>query len=94
MRRLAPTLCFLLLALAAPASAEVRTETFRHGPIEARGYEVKQENVTLADGPRGFSSQHLSGGRTYAKRLSAPGTYKLFCGLHPVSMTQTVRVRR
>lgn len=51
-------------------------------------------NVTLADGPRGFSSAHLSDGRTYAKRLTALGTYKLFCGLHPVSMTQTVRVRR
>lgn len=51
-------------------------------------------NVTLADGPRGFSSEHLSGGRTYTKRLTVPGKYKLFCGLHPVSMTQTVRVRR
>lgn len=51
-------------------------------------------NVTLADGPRGFSSAHLSDGRTYAKRLRVPGKYKLFCGLHPVSMTQTVRVRR
>ena len=51
-------------------------------------------NVTLADGPRGFSSEHLSDGRTYSKRLTAPGTYKLFCGLHPVSMTQTVRVKR
>jgi len=50
-------------------------------------------NITLADGPRGFSSDHLSDGRTYAKRLTVPGTYKLFCGLHPVSMTQTVKVR-
>lgn len=51
-------------------------------------------NITLADGPRGFSSDHLSDGRTYKKRLGTPGKYKLFCGLHPVSMTQTVRVRR
>ena len=125
--RLLPLICFGLLALTAvPASAVIRTETFRTGPIEVGGYEVKQRNadlsipepnvggfithmevdvvdedgtpvplhnVTLADGPRGFSSEHLSDGRTCRKRLTVPGRYKLFCGLHPVSMTQTVRVR-
>lgn len=49
-------------------------------------------NVTLASGPRGFASNHLNGGRTYAARFSVPGTYKLFCALHPVSMTETVTV--
>lgn len=51
-------------------------------------------NVTLADGPRGFASPHLSEQRTYAKRFTVPGTYRLFCGLHPVAMTETVTVRR
>jgi plastocyanin len=51
-------------------------------------------NVTLANGPRGFSSPNLSDGRTYSRRLSVPGTYQLFCGLHPVDMTATIRVRR
>jgi plastocyanin len=51
-------------------------------------------NVTLANGPRGFSSPNLSDGRTYSKRLSVPGTYQLFCGLHPVDMTATVKVTR
>ena len=51
-------------------------------------------NVTLANGPRGFSSPNLSKGRTYSKRLSVPGTYQLFCGLHPVDMTATVKVKR
>ena len=50
-------------------------------------------NITIADGPRGFSSPHLSDDRTYSKRLRKKGTYKLFCGLHPVSMTQTVKVK-
>jgi plastocyanin len=50
-------------------------------------------NVTLASGPRGFSSPNLSLGRTYEKRLTKRGTYKLFCGLHPVSMTQRIVVR-
>ena len=51
-------------------------------------------NVTLANGPRGFSSPNLNDGRTYSKKLSVPGTYKLFCGLHPVDMTATVKVTR
>jgi Stress up-regulated Nod 19 len=51
-------------------------------------------NVTLANGPRGFSSPNLSQERTYSRRLSVPGTYRLFCGLHPVDMTATVKVTR
>jgi hypothetical protein len=51
-------------------------------------------NVTLANGPRGFSSPNLSDGRTYSKRLAVAGTYRLFCGLHPVDMTATVKVTR
>ena len=51
-------------------------------------------NITLANGPRGFSSPNLNGGRTYSKKLSVPGTYQLFCGLHPVDMTATVKVTR
>ena len=51
-------------------------------------------NVTLANGPRGFSSPNLSRGRTYRKKLRVPGTYQLFCGLHPVDMTATVKVVR
>ena len=50
-------------------------------------------NVTVADGPRGFSSAHLDQGRVYKAKLRAPGTYKLFCALHPVQMTETIKVR-
>ena len=49
-------------------------------------------NVTVANGPRGFASDNLDANRSYSKRLAKPGTYKLFCALHPVSMTQTVKV--
>ena len=49
-------------------------------------------NVTVANGPRGFASLNLDENRDYAKRLKTPGMYKLFCALHPVSMTQTVKV--
>jgi plastocyanin len=51
-------------------------------------------NITVANGPRGFASVNLDAGRTYAKKLRTPGTYRLFCALHPVDMTQTVKVTR
>jgi hypothetical protein len=51
-------------------------------------------NVTLANGPRGFSSQNLSRDREFSYRFRKPGTYRLYCGLHPVRMTSTVTVKR
>jgi plastocyanin len=50
-------------------------------------------NVTLANGPRGFSSPNLSAGRGFQFRFKKPGTYRIFCALHPVEMTETVTVR-
>jgi plastocyanin len=50
-------------------------------------------NVTLANGPRGFSSPNLSREREFSYRFHKPGTYRLYCGLHPVRMTATVTVR-
>ena len=49
-------------------------------------------NITVANGPRGFSSVNLDRNRRYRQKLTTPGTYKLFCALHPVAMTQTVKV--
>lgn len=51
-------------------------------------------NVTVADGPRGFASPNANNGDTYSKKFTKPGTYKLFCALHPVDMTATVKVRK
>jgi plastocyanin len=50
-------------------------------------------NVTLANGPRGFSSGNLNDGRKFSMKFKVPGTYRLMCTLHPVGMTQTVTVR-
>lgn len=50
-------------------------------------------NVTLANGPQGFSSLNLNDGRTFSRRFTKPGTYRYFCGLHPVDMTGTITVR-
>ncbi len=50
-------------------------------------------NITVADGPRGFGSKNLDDGRTFSQTFSVPGTYRIFCALHPVQMTETVIVR-
>jgi plastocyanin len=49
-------------------------------------------DATLATGPRGFSSPPLRGG-VYSHRFNLPGTYKVYCSLHPVDMQQVVTVR-
>ncbi len=60
--------------------------------LKWRFFGEELHNLTVASGPRGFSSVNLNGGRRFRQKLRAPGTYKLFCGLHPVTMTQTVKV--
>jgi plastocyanin len=49
-------------------------------------------NVTVANGPRGFSSPNLDHGRTFREKLTVPGTYRLFCTLHPMQMSMEVKV--
>jgi plastocyanin len=51
-------------------------------------------SVTVANGPRGFSSRYL--GRadgTYSYTPTVKGTYKLTCLIHPTQMGQTLVVR-
>ncbi|ADB49542.1 cupredoxin domain-containing protein [Conexibacter woesei] len=49
-------------------------------------------NVTLASGPLGFGSKNLDRG-TFTQRFTRTGTYRIFCGLHPVAMTESIVVR-
>ena len=51
-----------------------------------------RHDVTLANGPVGFSSPSISSG-SFSRRFTVPGTYRLFCSLHPTRMTQVVVVR-
>lgn len=51
-------------------------------------------NITVANGPEGFASQPLNAGRRYRWRFGKAGTYRLFCSLHPIAMSQRVVVRR
>jgi plastocyanin len=49
-------------------------------------------DATLVTGPRGFSSPPMHGG-VYSHRFTLPGTYRVYCSLHPVEMQQVVTVR-
>lgn len=54
---------------------------------------VGLHSVTVANGPRGWSSPWLANDATFTYRPTVRGTYRLFCSLHPVAMTQELRVR-
>jgi hypothetical protein len=63
-------------------------------PITWRFAGSKPHTVTVANGPRGFSSPYA--GRTsgdFTFTPSVPGTYRLTCLVHPTAMGQTVEVR-
>ena len=64
--------------------------TWRFGTSTA---DTRLHNITLANGPEGFSSPNLDTGRSFTKTFTRPGTYQYFCGLHPVQMTATITVR-
>lgn len=51
-------------------------------------------DVTVATGPRGFSSPNLDGGRVFRQKLRVPGTYRLYCTHHPTQMVQEIKVTR
>ena len=50
-----------------------------------------EHDITLASGPVGFASPSIRRGR-FSFRFTRPGTYRLFCSLHPALMTQVVIV--
>ena len=55
--------------------------------------DTTSHDVTLANGPMGFSSPFSRIGRTYTQKFTRPGRYNLFCSLHPVVMHEVVNVR-
>jgi plastocyanin len=59
---------------------------------EFRGNEL--HNLTLANGPIGIASDNLDQARRFNYRFTRPGTYRFFCSLHPVQMSQRVVVKR
>jgi plastocyanin len=59
------------------------TWTFRGGVLHT---------VSVANGPRGFSSPWIGDGK-YSYTPRKRGRYRLFCALHPAAMTQELRVK-
>jgi plastocyanin len=87
------------LALGAPTQVRVGDIFFRPGKITInRGAKVTWKwvgylphNVTVRSGPLKFHSPNLVRG-SFSHVFSKPGTYSLFCTLHP-TMKETVIVR-
>ena len=73
----------------APANLSIRTGA----SVTWRFDDALAHNVSLASGPRGIYSPNYHEGATYTHQFTVPGTYKLFCYLHPLTMNQVVTVR-
>jgi plastocyanin len=65
----------------------------RGATVSWRWEDAARHNVLLASGPRNVSSSTRGRGAAYVRTFDTPGTYKLFCYLHPVTMQQVVTVR-
>jgi plastocyanin len=63
------------------------------GRITWRFPDTVAHDVTVANGPLGFSAPFSRLGRTYTQEFTRPGKYRLFCSLHPVVMHEVVDVR-
>ena len=81
---------------------EIGDDFFRPGRVTAKVGETitwrfggsKPHSVSVANGPRGFSSIYW-GQRTgtYSATPKVKGTYKLVCLVHPTTMSQTLEVK-
>jgi plastocyanin len=85
-----------------PAAVTERRYRFRPARVsipagESVRWTFRDEDLhdaTLATGPRGFASPPMLGGDdVYTHRFRIPGTYRVYCSLHPVAMQQVVTVR-
>jgi plastocyanin len=50
-------------------------------------------DATLVNGPRGFGTPTVRKGHVESHRFTVPGVYRIYCSIHPVYMSQVVRVR-
>jgi plastocyanin len=89
-----------LTSLPDSATIEVRGSVFQYPnlsiPLGAsltwNFFDGIRHNVTLANGPEGLSSPDLRAGAGFTHHFTRPGTYRLFCTLHPIYMHQVVDV--
>jgi hypothetical protein len=56
---------------------------------------AEPHSVSVANGPRGFSSLYTGRTRgTYSFTPTVPGTYRLTCLIHPTTMAETLEVTK
>jgi hypothetical protein len=81
---------------------QVGDDFFRPGRITARVGETvtwrfdntRPHSVSVANGPRGFSSHYIGQvGGSYSFKPAVKGTYRLVCMVHPTTMAQTLEGR-
>jgi plastocyanin len=63
------------------------------GRVRWRFEDPDQHDVTLSSGPVGFAGPWSRRGDVYERRFDVPGTYRVYCSLHPATMSQVVVVR-
>jgi plastocyanin len=84
-----------------PATVDERSYAYRPANISIPlGGRVRwafndpdEHDVTLNNGPVGFGGPWSRRGATYQRSFDVPGTYRLYCSLHPADMSQVVSVR-
>lgn len=90
------------MAVFSGSPLEIGDYFFRPGKVTAKVGETvtwnfsgsKPHSVTVANGPRGFSSVYW--GQTsgsYSVTPKVKGTYKLVCLVHPTTMAETLVVK-
>jgi hypothetical protein len=52
-----------------------------------------EHNLMIANGPRNLTGPIKRGGFRMTRTLAVPGTYRMFCSLHPVTMQEVIVVR-
>lgn len=64
----------------------------RGATVKWRFRDDRIHDATMVRGPRGFATATVRN-RTQSQRFTVPGEYRLYCSIHPVLMSQVVRVR-
>jgi plastocyanin len=64
----------------------------RGATVRWRFRDDRIHDATMVRGPRGFATATVRH-RTESQRFRVPGEYRLYCSIHPVAMSQVIRVR-
>jgi plastocyanin len=85
-----------------PGDARVRVDDFSFEPsllsvprgatVRWRFRDDRIHDATMVRGPRGFATATVRG-RAQEQRFRVPGEYRLYCSIHPVLMSQVIKVR-